>query len=128
VPDDPPAIPALVCHSLLCNGGMAFEDTGVLLPGGPVIEPGRLVGWAGAAGVTQAGHARTAAPVPAGRARDGGLRWPGPVMAGAALVISPSGMVPGPREHVAWLRGWRAPAQAVPPAAGRQERMTADAR
>jgi hypothetical protein len=128
VPDDPPAIPAPVCYSLLCNGGMAFEDTGVLLPGGPVIELGRSVRWADAMGVTQAGHGRTAAPVSAGRARDGGLRWPGPVMAGAALVTSPPGMLPGPRRHAAWLRRWRAPTQAVRPAAGRQERMTADAR
>lgn len=128
MPDDPPPIPPLLCHSLLCNVAVAPEDIGVLLSGGPVIEAGRSVRWADAAGVTHAGHARTAAPVPAGRARDGGLRWPGSVMAGTAFVTSPYGVLPCPREHAAWLRGWRAPAQAVPPAVGRQERITADAR
>jgi len=113
--------------SLLCNGVVAFEDTGALLPDGSVIEPACGTWQAGAAGVTQAGHAGTVAPVPAGRARGGGLRWPGPVMAGAALVTSPSGTVPGPRQHAARQHAGRVPAQAVPPARGFQERMAADA-
>jgi hypothetical protein len=112
--------------SLLCNGAVAFEDTGALLPDGSVIEPDRTTQQRGTTGVTQAGHARTVAPVPAGRAREGGLRRPGPAMAGAALVTSPSGTVPGSRQHAARLHACRVPAQAVPPARGLQE-VAADA-
>lgn len=113
--------------SLLCNGVVAFEDTGALLPDGSVIEPGRQTRQPGSVGVTHAGHARTVAPAPTGRAREGGLRRPRPVMAGAALVTSPSGPAPGPRQHAARLRAWRVPAQALPPARGLQERMAVDA-
>ncbi len=113
--------------SLLCNGVVAFEDTGALLPDGSVIEPDRATRQPGATGVTQAGHARTVAPVPAGRAREGGLRRPGPAIAGAALVTSPSGTAPGPRQHAARLHARRVLAQALPPARGLQERMAADA-
>jgi hypothetical protein len=56
-----------------------------------------------------------------------GLRRPGPVMAGAALVTSPSGPAPGSRQHAARLRAWRVPAQAGPPACGLQERVAAGA-
>jgi len=113
--------------SLLCNGVVAFEDTGALLPDGSVIEPDRQTRRPGATGVMQAGHARTVAPVPAGRAREGGLRRPGPAMAGAALVTSPSGPAPGSRQHAARLHAWRVPAQALPPARGLQEKVAADA-
>jgi hypothetical protein len=112
--------------SLLCNGVVAFDDTGALLPGGSVIEPARETRQA-AAGLTQAGHARTVAPVPPGRARDGGLRRPGPATAGAALVTSPSGVTPGWRQHAARLDGGRVSAPAVRPARCLQERMAADA-
>jgi hypothetical protein len=81
------------------------------LPGGSVTDPGRTTRQADE--ITQAGHGRTVGPVPAVRAREGGLCRPGPVMAGAVLVTSPSGMLPGPRQHAARLRGWRVPAPAV---------------
>jgi hypothetical protein len=113
--------------SLLCNGVVAFEDTGALLPDGSAIKPARPTRQPGAAGVTQAGHARTVAPVPAGRAREGGLRRPGPVVAGAALVTPPSGTAPAQRQAVAWLRAWRVPARALLPARGRQGWMAEDA-
>ena len=112
--------------SLLCNGVVAFDDTGALLPGGSAIEPACETRQA-AAGLTQAGYARTVAPVPPGRARERGLRRPGPARAGAALVTSPSGVAPGWRQRAARLDGWRVPASAVPPARGLQERMAADA-
>lgn len=111
--------------SLLCNGVVAFEDAGALLPDGSVIDPGRTTRLADE--ITQAGHGRTVAPAPTVRAREGGLCRPGPVMAGAAPVISPSGMLPGPWQHAARLRGWRVPTQAPPPAPGLQGRMAADA-
>jgi hypothetical protein len=113
--------------SLLCNGVVAFEDTGALLPDGSVIEPDRATRQHGATGVTQAGHVRTVAPVPAGRAREGGLRRPGPVMAGAALVTSPPAPASGSRQPAARVHAWRVPAQALPPARGLQEKATADA-
>jgi hypothetical protein len=113
--------------SLLCNGVVVFEDTGARLPDGSVIEPERATRQPGAAGVTQAGHARTVAPVPAGRAREGGLRRPGPVMAGAALVTSPPGPASGSQQPATRVHAWRVPAQALPPARGLQEKVTADA-
>jgi len=114
--------------SLLCNGVVVFDDTGALLPDGSVIEPERMTCQPGITGTPQAGHARTVAPVPAGRAREGGLRRPGPAMAGAALAASPApGTAPGSRQHPARLRGRRVPEQAVPPHRGQRERMAADA-
>jgi hypothetical protein len=102
----------------------AFEDTDALPPDGSVIEPDRKTRQPGAAGVTQAGHAQTVSPVLAGRAREGGLRRPRQVMAGAALVTSPSGPAP---DHAARLRAWRIPAQVLPPAGGLLERVAAGA-
>jgi len=114
--------------SLLCNGVVVFDDTGALLPDGSVIEPDRLTCQPGITGTPQAGHARPVAPVPAGRAREGGLRRPGPAMAGAALATWPApGAAPGSRQHPARLRGRRVPEQAVPPHRGQRERMAADA-
>jgi hypothetical protein len=113
--------------SLLCNGVVVFEDTGALLPDGSVIEPDRETRQPGAADVTEAGHARTVAPAPAGRAREGGLRRPGPAMAGAALVTSPSGPASGSRQSAARPHSWRVPAQALPPARSLQEKVAADA-
>jgi hypothetical protein len=113
--------------SLLCNGVVAFEDTGALLPDGSVIEPARATRQPGVTGLTQAGHARTVAPVPVGRAREGGLRRPGPAMAGAALVTSPPGPAPGSRHHAAQLRAWRVPAQDLPPARDLRAKVTAGA-
>jgi hypothetical protein len=110
--------------SLLCNGVVVFEDTGALPPDGSVIEPERQTWQPRAAGLTQAGHAQTVSPVPAGRAREGGLRRPRQVMAGAALVTSASGPAP---DHAARLRAWRIPAQALPPAGGLREGVAADA-
>jgi hypothetical protein len=112
--------------SLLCNGVVVFEDTGVLLPDRSVIEPDFGTRQAGLAGVTQAGHARSVVPVPAGRAREGGLRRPGR-LAGAALFPPPSSTAPGPRQHAAPLHGRRLSAQATPPAGGLQRRMAVDA-
>jgi hypothetical protein len=113
--------------SLLCNGVVVFDDTGALLPDRSVIEPDRATWQPGAADVPQAGHARTVAPVPAGRAREGGLRRPGPAMAGAALVTSPSAPAPGSRQSAARLHAWRVPAQALPPARSLQEKVAAGA-
>jgi hypothetical protein len=112
--------------SLLCNGVVAFEDTGALLPGGSVVEPGRGTRQAGASGVTQAGYARTVAPMPPGRARGGGLRRSGR-LAGAALFPLPSSTAPGPRQHAERLHGRWVPAQATPPGGGLQGRMAVDA-
>lgn len=113
--------------SLLCNGVVAFEDTGALLPDRSVIEPDRGAWQAGANGVTKAERGRTVAPEPAGRAREGGPRQSVPLMAGAALVTSPSGTWPGWRQHAARLPAWRVSAQAVPPARRLQERVAPDA-
>ena len=118
--------------SLLCNGVVAFDDTGALLPDGSVIEPDRMTCRLGITGTPQAGRARTVAPVPAGRAREGGLRRPSPGRAGAALATWPvpgaaDGTAPGSRQHPARLRGRRVPEQAVPPHRGQRERMAADA-
>jgi hypothetical protein len=113
--------------SLLCNGVVTFEDTGALLPDRSVIEPDRGAWQAGANGVTQAGHAWTVAPVPAGRAREGELHRPVLAMAGVAVVASPSGTAPGWRQHAVRLHARRAPAQAVLPARGLQQRVAVDA-
>jgi len=120
--------------SLLCNGVVVFDDTGALLPDRSVIEPDRLTYQPGTTGTPQAGHARTVAPVPAGRAREGGLRRPGPAMAGAALATWPTlgaadGTAPGSQQqhHPARLRGRRVLEQAVPSHRGQRERMAADA-
>lgn len=112
--------------SLLCNGVVVFEDTGALLPGGLVMEPGRARCHAGAAGVTQAGHARTVGPVPPGRARERGLRRPGR-LAGVASAISPSGWAPGSRQHSALLPTGPISVPGVPPAGSLQHRMAAGA-
>jgi len=119
--------------SLLCNGVVVFEDTGALLPDGSVVEPDRITCQPGFTGTPQAGHARTVAPVPAGRAREGGLRRPGPAMAGAGLATWPApgaadGTAPGSQQqHPARLRGRRLPEQAIPPHRGQRERTAADA-
>jgi Family of unknown function (DUF5999) len=118
--------------SLLCNGVVVFDDTGALLPDGSVIESDRLTCWPGTTGTAQAGHARTVVPVPAGRAREAGLRRPGTALAGAALATSPApgaadGTAPGSQQHPVRLRGRRVPARAVAPQGGHRERMTADA-
>jgi Family of unknown function (DUF5999) len=112
--------------SLLCNGVVAFEDTGALLPDGSVIGPDRTTRLAGAA-VTQAGHARTVAPRPAGRARQGRPSRPGPGMASASSVTSPSGTAPRPGQLAGRPGAGRVPILAVPPAGGLQERMAAGA-
>ena len=119
--------------SLLCNGVVAFDDTGALLPDGSAVEPDRITCQPGLTGTPQAGHARKVAPVPAGRAREGGLRRPGPAVAGAALAAWPApgaadGTAPGSQQqHPARLRGRRVPEQAVPPQRGLRERLAADA-
>jgi len=114
--------------SLLCNGVVVFDDTGALLPDGSVLGPDLRMCLPGSTGMTQAGHARTAAPVPPGRAREGGLRRPGPAAAGAALVTwPPPGMAAGSRQHAARLHGGRVPAHAVPSRRGQRERMAGDA-
>jgi Family of unknown function (DUF5999) len=105
-PCPPPQAPGrlagrvIACHpeqgwSLLCNGVVIFDDTGALLPDGSVIAPGRGIGLSGDLDLTQAGHVRTVAPVPTGRARTTGLRRPGPVMAAAALAMKGAGSWPG---------------------------------
>ena len=76
--------------SLLCNGVVVFDDIGALLPDGSVIEPDRVTCQPDTTGTPQAGHARTVAPVTAGRGRDGGLRQPGSDVAGAALTSWPT--------------------------------------
>jgi hypothetical protein len=118
--------------SLLCNGVVVFDDTGALLPDGSVIGPDRLMCWPGTTGTPRAGHARTVVPVRAGRAREAGLRRPGPDLAGAALATSQApgvadGTAPGSQQHPERLRGRRVPAQAVAPQRGHRERMAADA-
>jgi Family of unknown function (DUF5999) len=118
--------------SLLCNRVVVFDDSGVLLPDGSVIEPDRLGCRPGVTGTPRAGRARTVAPVPAGRAREGGPRRPGPATAGAALVMRPAssaaeGMASGLPQRPARLRGRRVPGHVVPPYRGRLGRMAADA-
>jgi hypothetical protein len=76
--------------SLLRNGVMGFGDTGPLLPGGPVIEPGPMAGQPGIGGTPQAGHVQAVDPVPSGRARKGGARRLCPAIAGGSLARPPA--------------------------------------
>jgi Family of unknown function (DUF5999) len=57
--------------NLLCNGIVLFEDTGMLLPEGTVIDPHRPPGRTPADGLLPDGHVRAGAPVPHGRAHEG---------------------------------------------------------
>jgi hypothetical protein len=75
--------------SLLCNGVVAFDDTGALLPDGSAVSPDATTGPGCHPGISQAGHARTVVPVLPGRARPAGLRRPDPAMTGAALATHP---------------------------------------
>jgi hypothetical protein len=70
--------------SLLCNGVVAFDDAGALLPDGSAIGPDRGTCLHGSPDLTRAGHVQTGAPVPPGRVPNAGLRRPGPEMADAA--------------------------------------------
>lgn len=75
----------LACHpeqgwSLLCNGVVAFDDTGALLPDGSAIEPDHTT-QPGPAGTARAWYDGATVPRPAGRAREEGPRWLGPATA-----------------------------------------------
>jgi hypothetical protein len=115
--------------SLLCNGVVVFDDGGAILPGGSVIEPGRMTCQPDTSGTPQAGHVRTVAPVPAGRAREGGLRRPGPVAALASWHApgGADGTAPSSPPHAGRAGGWRVPVPAAARHRGPRERMAADA-
>ena len=113
--------------SLLCNGVVVFDDAGALLPDGSVIEPERMTCQPGIAGTPQAGHARTVAPVPPGVPVKEGCASQVPPRLAQPLSHRRPGMAAGSRQHPARMRGWRVPAQAVPPHRGHRERMAADA-
>jgi len=71
--------------NLLCNGIVVFEDTGMLLPDGTVIEPHRPAGRTPADGLLPIGARPRGAPVPCGRAhKRGPRRTPVTAQSGAA--------------------------------------------
>jgi hypothetical protein len=82
---------------LLCNGLVVFDGTGVLLPGGQAIEPGRCT------------------------------RRPAPPVADAAAVWPVAGSVPGSRRHAARLDGGRVRARAITHRHASQEGMCGNA-
>ena len=82
--------------NLLCNGIVLFEDTGMLLPDGTVIEPHRAAGRTPADGLLPNRARPRGAPVPHGRAHEERPR-PTPVTAqpGAARRLPGTGPAAG---------------------------------
>jgi len=81
--------------NLLCNAIVLFDDTGMLLPDGTVIEPHRAAGRTPADGLLPNGARPPGSPVPHGRAHEAAPRRT-PVTAQSGAARPACRPVPGP--------------------------------